>query len=367
MQNGKTEERATLPDLSAPSQGLLGSGGGSPVPPAQRVYFYAPGEWEEFILEWATALDETYIQVKRIGGGGDQGIDVAGLLTDRGFEGDWDCYQAKHYVDALTPSTAMPEIIKMFGHVAAGDYTMPRRYSFVAPKGCGPTLNRLLSHPSEMKGKVLAALDERSPATRELKPKSMAAVRGLVEQTDFKMFVAVQLIELIDGHARTNYHAFRFGTSLPKRDAPGQPPAEFEAHETRYVAQLVDVYSESDPESTLTAMNIADDAVDGAHFRRQRQAFYSAEALRVYARDSVPPGTFEALLDDVHAGVIEVAEISHASGRVRLTAVLTHSTQVQLDSHRLVSVTGPEDRKGLCHQLANDDRLTWVSAKWTRI
>ena len=363
MEKDSAEERATLLDLSAPSHELLGSGGGSPVPPAQRVYFYAPGEWEEFILEWATALDKSYVQVKRIGGAGDQGIDVAGLLTDRGFEGDWDCYQAKHYADALTPSTAIPEIIKLFGHVTVGDYTMPRRYFLVAPKGCGPTLNRLLSHPSELKEKVLAALDDGSPATRELKPEWIAAIRGLVEQTDFKMFVAVQLIELIDGHARTNYHAFRFGTSLPKRDAPGLPPAELEAHETRYVTQLVDVYSESDPKSTLTPMNIAEDSVHGAHFRRQRQAFYSAEALRVYARDSVPPGTFELLLDDVHAGVVEIAEVSHASGRDRLTAVLTHATQLQLDSHRLVSVTGPEDRKGLCHQLANDDRLTWVSKK----
>ncbi|SIR94964.1 ABC-three component system protein [Microbacterium sp. RURRCA19A] len=295
--------------------------------------------------------------------GGDQGIDVAGLLTDRGFEGEWDCYQAKHYADPLTPSTAIPEIIKVFGHVVRGDYTMPRRYSFVAPKGCGPTLNRLLSHPSELKEKVLATLDDGSPATRELTAEDVAAIRAAAEQTDFKMFLGVQLIELIDGHARTNYHAFRFGTSLPARGAPDQPPVDLEPHETRYIAQLLEVYSESEAESTLSAQSIASDAVHGPHFRRQRQAFYSAEALRVYARDSVPPGTFESLLDDVHAGVVEIAEVSHASGRDRLTAVLTHSTQLQLDSHRLVSVTGLEDRKGLCHQLANDDRLTWVSKK----
>jgi hypothetical protein len=37
----------------------------------------------------------------------------------------------------------------------------------------------------------------------------------------------------------------------------------------------------------------------------------SAEALRLYARDSVPEGTFQALQDDVHAGVVEVAESDH--------------------------------------------------------
>lgn len=27
---------------------------GPPVPPAHRIYFYSPDEWEVFITEWAT-------------------------------------------------------------------------------------------------------------------------------------------------------------------------------------------------------------------------------------------------------------------------------------------------------------------------
>ena len=54
----------------------------------------------------------------------------------------------------------------------------------------------------------------------------------------------------------------------------------------------------TDP-STLSVPKLKD------HFRRQREAFYEAESLRVFARDSVPPGTFESLLDDIHDGVID--------------------------------------------------------------
>ena len=98
------------------------------------------------------------------------------------------------------------------------------------------------------------------------------------------------------------------------------------------------------------------------HFRRQRISFYNAEALRLYARDSVPEGTFEALQDDIHAGVVEIAESEHASGMDRLSEVLTASGQLDLSSHTLVSASRLDDRKGICHQLANEDRLTWMGS-----
>jgi hypothetical protein len=80
------------------------------------------------------------------------------------------------------------------------------------------------------------------------------------------------------------------------------------------VAQLVEVYSERHPDETFADTQLSSHPKMGKHFQRQRISFYNAEALRLYARDSVPDGTFEALLDDIHAGVVEVAESDHASG-----------------------------------------------------
>ena len=79
------------------------------------------------------------------------------------------------------------------------------------------------------------------------------------------------------------------------------------------------------------------------------------------ARDAVPEGTFERLQDDVHAGVIETVHAEHGSAMSRLTAVLNHATLLDLSAHPLVSLTRPEDRKGICHQLANDSKVTWTA------
>lgn len=350
----------SLTDLDAPDPQLLGAGTGSPVPPAQRIYFYSPEEWELFILEWAFSLHPKYEQVKRIGGSGDQGIDIAAFASERHFEGPWDLFQAKHYAHALTPAVAHAEIFKMLSHVVQGDYVLPRRYFFVAPRGSSATLNRLLSHATEMKEKFLVAVADGSTLARDVDPAMLDSVRALAANLDFSMFVSTQLIELLDDHSKTQYHAFRFGTALPARGPIAPPPSEIAAHEARYVEQLLDVYSETNGTNRLSTADVETKPEHSTHFHRQRRAFYSAEALRIYARDSVPEGTFSSLVDHVFEGVIEVAESPHESGRSRLTAVLTQSVNLQLDGHRLVTMTGPEDRRGICHHLANEDRLKWV-------
>lgn len=349
-----------ITDIDAPNSGALGSGTGQPVPPKQRLFFYSPDEWEQFILEWVYSLRASYVQVKRIGGSGDRGVDIAGFTTDAHFEGAWDCYQAKHYAEALTPATAHAEIFKMLAHVASGHYTLPQKYYFVAPRGAGPTLNRLLSNPSEMKMKFLAAIADGAVLIRDVPSATVRAVRQAAKNIDFAMFIATQLEELLAGHASTPYHAFRFGTPLPPRGPIDSPPAIIDTVEARYVDELLAIYREATGSPEMAVVDVQTDPNHAGHFQRQRRAFYSAEALRTYARDSVPPGTFDQLLDHMYGGVIEVADSHYLTGRDRLTAVLTQATNVQLDSHRLVEISGPEDRRGFCHQLANEERLKWV-------
>ena len=344
------------PAIPTPAPALAGA----PVPPQHRIYFYDPLEWELFIREWATGLDQTYVQIKRLGGSGDHGADVAAFKTDEGFEGSWDCFQGKHYAGALTWSRAFPEILKVFVSVIAGHYILPDLYAFLAPQGCGPSLNKLLSKPDELRTKFIEELRRHDGPAKDLDAKLRASVEELAAGTNFARFKSVELIDALEIHRRTPYHAARFGTPVPPRQPHADPPDEIGANEARYVAQLVEVYSEKEPSDTFVAATAASHAVFGQHFQRQRESFYSAEALRLYARDSVPAGTFEALQADVHAGVVEVADSSHPTGYDRLSSVLTASGQLDLSVHALVSVSRTEDRKGICHQLANEDRLTWV-------
>lgn len=357
----RDEGRPSLSDLEAPAMPSAPvSIAGPPVTPAQRIAFYSADEWEHFIREWATALAPSYVQIKRLGGSNDRGADVAAFKTDQGFESDWDCFQGKHYAKQLGWSDAFPEMLKIFVGTANGHYQLPSLYAFLAPKGCGTGLNRLLSKPTELRQKFLDELGNGKGIAADLEPSLRDQVRALAEGTDFAVFKSVELVDAIETHRATAYHIARFGGPLPPRPQPADAPEAIDESETRYVAQLMEVYREERPADNLTPDTLHAHPRLAAHFQRQRESFYSAESLRLHARDAVPPGTFEALQDDVHSGVVEVAEAEHATSMARLTQVLQASTQIDLSSHALTTIAQTDDRKGICHQLANQDRLIWM-------
>ena len=82
--------------------------------------------------------------------------------------------------------------------------------------------------------------------------------------------------------------------------------------------------------------------------------------LRVFARDSVPSGTFESLLDDIHDGVIDTHDANHADGYEKVCAVTKAARDMQITANALITCTNPKDRDGICHQLVNEERLRWT-------
>lgn len=321
---------------------------------------YSPDDWEEFIREWATAVEESYDQIKRLGGAGDKGADIAAFKTCRGFEGPWDCFQAKHYKAPLSFSDAAPEILKVFASVVEGAYTLPDSYQFLAPRGLSTHFNSLVSKPTELQEKFVKRLVAGDTLVKGSNEATVDAVRALAERTDFAMFKSVELLDALDTHAKTRWHAARFGTSLPERGDTAPPPAEYLPDETRYLQQLLAVYAERHPGEITTLDSVSDVPKMAKHLQLQRVRFFRAESLRAYSAGAVPPGTFEKLQDDIHDGVIDIADDDHPDGFTKLGKVMTHVGSLDLSRHKLINVTDIGDRQGVCHQLANDDRLTWV-------
>ena len=107
----------------------------------------------------------------------------------------------------------------------------------------------------------------------------------------------------------------------------------------------------------MTDLNAWQDLVE--HYHRQREYFYHAKSLRNFARDTVPAGTYEELQSEVHAGVVEIEAAEHPDGLVRLNEVTQAAALLPLTANGLISVTKVQDKRGICHQLANEDRLKW--------
>lgn len=334
---------------------------GRTIPPQQQILLYSSDEWEEFILEWVHSQRVKYPNVRRFAGANDMGIDVAGLTDENGLYGIWDNFQCKHYDKALTPSIASIEIAKILWHSFNKQFVPPRKYYFVAPRGCGTGLSRLLDNSVALRDYVIKNWDKQcsEKITQKQTIAFAGAFRSYVEAFDFSIFSFRTLLEVIDEHRSTSYHVIRFGGGLPDRPAVLPPPVELDAKESRYVQQLFDAYSDHTKLeiSNLAGLDIRQDLIE--HFHRQRELFYHAESLRNFARDTVPAGTFEDLQSEVHAGVIDVEAAQHQDGYARVNAVTQAAALLPLTSNTLISVIKIQDRKGICHQLANNDRLHW--------
>ena len=334
---------------------------GAVKPPQQLILLYSAEEWESFVEEWVHYLKTQYVKVVRLSGPSDMGIDVAGLADKNGLSGVWDNYQCKDYGNPLTPSVAIPEIGKILWHSFEGHYTPPRKYYFMAPKNVGMQLKKLLLKPGDLKTHVVLKWDDwcANAITSTKKIPLTGKLRTYVSNFDFSIFTFKTALEAIDEHRQTPYYSARFGGGLSDRPAVTAPPSNPAATESRYLQQLFEAYSDNQKASLpdLASLSSHPDLAD--HYQRQRETFYHAEALRNFARDTVPSGTFEELQGEVHAGVVDVCDSPHADALVRLKAVTQAAASLPLTANGLITVTKIQDKKGICHQLANENRLKW--------
>lgn len=337
---------------------------GPAIPPQQRILLYSPAEREQFIEEWAHyALKAGYKQVQRFGGAGDRGIDVAGFADAKKLQGVWDNYQCKRFVARVVhPTDAWPEIGKILWYSFQKEYMPPRKYYFVAPHGVGTTLAGYLADSAKLKKNLIEHWDKhvKGAITDKQEVPLSGPLADYVNAFDFAIFDSKTAVQLIEDHRACPCYAARFGGGLPIRPAAAKPPADVAPGESRYVSQLLGAYADHKKQPVPDAKTLKAWPTLEMHFGRQREAFYEAESLRVFARDTVPVGTFESLQDDIHTGVIDVCEADHTDGFQRVKQVTKAARELEITSNALIGCVKPKDRDGICHQLANEDRLRWT-------
>lgn len=350
--------------LQAPTGGMVASAdvvaAGLPIPPIERIRIFSDTQWEDFVLEWADSLRDRYGTVERCGGAGDMGRDIIGF--DRVDPTIWDNYQCKHYKAGLKPSDIWVELGKLVYYTHRNEYTYPRRYFFVAPQGAGTKLSNLLRSPEKLKLQLIENWEShcKSSITSTAIVELNSSLRTYLDGLDFSIFEAIPPLRIIDQHAKTRWFTTRFGGGLPARPKVVAPPATVAAHEITYVRSLLDAYGDHLKCSLPTVADL--DEHDGIkeHFNDARLEFYSAEALRAFSRDTLPPGAFEELQNELHGGIKDEMRGAHADGYRCVLSVVKTAKLLPITDHALKDRLSTHDRGGICHQLANDGKVKWV-------
>lgn len=335
----------------------------SNIPAIDKVHMMDEDSFELFTEEWLYGSKRTqYSSISRIGGAGDKGRDVIAEC----ISGAVDYYQCKHYNSPLMPSEYYLELGKLCYYTYCKEIAMPRCYYIVASHDIGPTLSELLKDHDELKKALVDNWETycEKRITKATNVKLEGNLLAYVQGFDFSVVKHYPISKVIDEHLQTIYGNIRFGGQRLQRPNELEVPAVVEQDEMKYIAALLEAYSDELKTEIDTVKALEAYEKYFRHFSRQRKDYYKAETIRRFVRDTLTNSNeFDILKDDIYDGIIDVHEKQYDSGYKRLIADLEQAVSVNTSRSLLDSrlhFVGSGERKGVCHMLANEDKLKWV-------
>ncbi|KJK04619.1 hypothetical protein UB44_03325 [Burkholderiaceae bacterium 26] len=326
---------------------------------AVQICALSAADLEEFVDDWLAQRCREYHSHELWRGTGDMGRDVTGYATDRRMEGPWDNFQCKQLSTKLSESAALIELGKVFMHSAAGEYSLPRSYTFVAPRGVVRRVQHFIAHPEQFRQAFLSRWD--NEIAGRLVENQFISLTSDIEAAicafDFTQIHWLDATRLVNDRACKPALVKWFGDD-PGRSPRGVVPVNIQDSESVYIGQLLKLYEEKGPGTFPDAATALASAEFGQHLLDQRTRFFDSMAFDRFYRDSTPHDYLTTFKDEVYHGVVEAYGDEHANGWVRLKEVMKQAAVLQ-PSGVLGKHAGPQVKQGTCHQFANEGRLPW--------
>jgi hypothetical protein len=176
---------------------------------------------EAFVSDWLTNRTKDYDSCERWSGPGDMGRDVVGYTTSQRHEGAWDNFQCKQLCSKLSEKSAFVELGKIFMHAANGAYTLPRSYTFVAPRGVVRNVHSFIAHPNKFRQAFLDRWNESiAPSLIENAVVLLTdEIRAAIEAFDFEKVYSLDAVRLTDDPSAKPVLVKWFGSGAERRGA----------------------------------------------------------------------------------------------------------------------------------------------------
>ncbi|CAJ5450671.1 Uncharacterised protein [Burkholderia pseudomallei] len=326
---------------------------------AAQICALSADELEEFVDDWLAQRCKDYHDHELWRGTGDMGRDVTGYVTDKRMEGPWDNFQCKQLSAKLSEAAAFVELGKIFMYSAAGAYSLPRSYTFVAPRGVVRRVQHFIAHPEQFRQAFLDRWN--TEIAGQLVERQTVPLTSMIESQikvfDFRQIHWLDATRLVSDRASKPALVKWFGDD-PGRSPRGVVPAEIQDSESAYIDQLLKLYEEKGPRTYPNAASALACSEFGQHFRDQRTRFFDSIAFDRFYRDSTPDDYLPTFKDEIYHGVVEVHGDAYSDGLARLSKVMQQAAILQ-PSGVLGKHAGPQVKQGTCHQFANEGRLPW--------
>ncbi|WP_238193047.1 ABC-three component system protein [Methylobacterium frigidaeris] len=325
-----------------------------------RFFTMPPADLEAFVADWLAMRRQDYVDWERCSGAGDGGRDVVGFETADGYEGSWHNYQCKLLRRNLSISDAVLELGKIFMHVAAGDFTLPSKYVFVAPKGAVRALLDLTKRREEFRKTVIDRWDAvcRDNLVRGKAVPLTPEIRALIEAFDFTSVSVLDGAKLVAQPDIYPALVRCFGAD------PGPPPPpdalpDVGLDEAPYLGQLAAAYGARAELVGATPDDILRHPTFGDQLRDQRVRYFHASTFGRHYRTRVFKEVLVAFDDEIYHGVVDThRDDDHQDTLAQVNAVMKVAPFLPLTGP-LRDHASAQVKQGTCHRFANEGRLPW--------
>lgn len=318
-----------------------------------------PDELEELIKKWLAIERDAYFDFSRNSGSYDRGLDAVGFVTSSRHDGEWDNFQCKQLKKALGEGEFFQEIGKVFYYASKGEFTLPRRYIFVAPAGASAATRTHAYSPSKLKEELLKNWDSKCSGKIIAKQQIPLSIElsDSIKNYDFSRVEIWDVRKLIEiPNVRKILH--HYIDVNPGKAPSGQVPSTISSSERPYIGQLIGVYADdsSTPFSSEEEVHAHD--VYGQHLINQRRRYYDAEAFHRHFRDNIDAETLRQFDQDILDGVID--KYLASSGLTRVNSIMEAAASLQVSGIFGKHCSAPNSvKQGVCHLHANTGRLPW--------
>jgi hypothetical protein len=319
-------------------------------------------ELEQFCRAWVERKSG-YLEVKRYAGTGDLGRDVVGFLTDQRHDGEWDNYQCKQYRSGVAQTQGLLAIGKVLYWAWKGEFTAPRRFFFVAPKGLARKLDGLIDKPTEL---TKALLDNwHTVCAKNITKKATitldASLRAFIEAYNCKNIHSIDIDQVMADSAVKPLLIEKFGAD-PGAYPPAVVPIDVENAEMRYIQELVDAYGERAKTPFSDHQAILDNEEHGSDLRRQRDRFFEADAFQKFYRDNTSAPVIAGFRKDIHFGVVDGWNAAATDTLARVETVMKQAGTIT-PAGPLAKYAHVPVKQGMCHHFVNDGEMSWKGKK----
>lgn len=336
------------------------------IDPLVRLKTISAEEFENIVCEWAVSYlstFESYKNVAQLGGSKDSGRDLV-AYTDDTLQ-TFDIFQCKRYKDPLTPSQYMVEFGKLCYYTMIGKYKKPRKYFIVASNGIGQDLRELVENPSKINTALINGWNKYCAPEKKITAEGVQltpALQKYITDYDFSIVSEISPPTLLEQFSKTSWYKYHFGGGLRKRPTVTVPSDDLPADEAKmeYVTQLLKAYSNHETKDISNVDDLQAIPKLHRHFKRQRECFHNARALKRFSRDEfLNDNPYEGVKRQIYHGVISVCESAYDNDLTRVNETISRAQILPITTNEFGDVTILE-KSGMCHDLVNENEMRWV-------